>query len=283
MEEKGKGSWVRLSMDDIRKFVMPDGKFSRKKEVIARKLQKAMALSLKENGFSVIFDDTNLNPKTLNRVKVFAEENGFKFEVKNFCKDITKEDVCEFMIRDDRREKRVGGSVIYKMSFQYFPEIYKEDKFVVCDIDGTVANVDHRLHYVKGEEKDWKGFFSEMADDELIESTVYKLIEYKKQGYPTIFVSARPEEYRKVTENWLLDKLFLYRSKNNFKNPIKIAGLIMRETGDRRDDTETKSDIYEKYLKNLNIETVIDDRPKVVRMWESKGLNVINVGSGKEF
>ena len=34
-------------------------------------------------------------------------------------------------------------------------------KIVICDIDGTIANNDHRQHYLEGK-KDWEGFFSEL-------------------------------------------------------------------------------------------------------------------------
>ena len=33
---------------------------------------------------------------------------------------------------------------------------------VICDIDGTLADVQHRLHHLEGDPKDWDGFFAEM-------------------------------------------------------------------------------------------------------------------------
>ena len=32
----------------------------------------------------------------------------------------------------------------------------KEHKLIICDIDGTIANIEHRLHYIKGQKKDWE-------------------------------------------------------------------------------------------------------------------------------
>ena len=32
-----------------------------------------------------------------------------------------------------------------------------EKKIVICDIDGTIANNDHRQHFLEGK-KDWDGF-----------------------------------------------------------------------------------------------------------------------------
>ena len=28
----------------------------------------------------------------------------------------------------------------------------------ICDIDGTLMNIDHRRHFVEGDKKDWKSF-----------------------------------------------------------------------------------------------------------------------------
>ena len=43
-------------------------------------------------------------------------------------------------------------------------------KSSVCifDIDGTLANCDHRLHYVKNKPKNWDAFYSECMDDHVI-------------------------------------------------------------------------------------------------------------------
>tara|TARA_Y200000002_G_C22620649_1_gene638014 strand:+ start:1254 stop:1370 length:117 start_codon:yes stop_codon:yes gene_type:complete len=36
-----------------------------------------------------------------------------------------------------------------------------EKKIVICDIDGTIANNDHRQYFLEGK-KDWDGFFSSL-------------------------------------------------------------------------------------------------------------------------
>lgn len=37
--------------------------------------------------------------------------------------------------------------------------------FVVFDLDGTLADGDHRLHHITGETKDWRAFFAACGDD----------------------------------------------------------------------------------------------------------------------
>jgi len=84
-------------------------------------------------------------------------------------------------------------------------------------------------------------------------------------------VTGRPEEYRQQTLEWLS----YYR--------IPFETLYMRESGDRRPDDVVKQEILDLCFKKDNIELVIDDRPRVVRMWQSNGLKVLDVGDGVEF
>ena len=37
--------------------------------------------------------------------------------------------------------------------------------FIIVDIDGTIADCSHRLHYIKGEKKDWNSFFKAAGKD----------------------------------------------------------------------------------------------------------------------
>jgi hypothetical protein len=40
-----------------------------------------------------------------------------------------------------------------------------ERNVVLVDMDGTLANVSHRLHWVRGGKKNWNKFFREMHKD----------------------------------------------------------------------------------------------------------------------
>ena len=45
-----------------------------------------------------------------------------------------------------------------------------------------------------------------------------------------------------------------------------------------------KKGMFDKHIKNkYNVFVIVDDRPRVVRMWHSLGLPVFNVGDGREF
>ena len=66
---------------------------------------------------------------------------------------------------------------------------------ILCDIDGTVANNEHRQHYLKNK-KDWKSFFDEMVNDIPIHDVINKIIEEKNEGKQIVFITGRPESYR---------------------------------------------------------------------------------------
>ena len=42
-------------------------------------------------------------------------------------------------------------------------------EFVIVDIDGTVADLRHRLHFIQGEKKDWDAFYSHAGEDSPIQ------------------------------------------------------------------------------------------------------------------
>lgn len=149
-------------------------------------------------------------------------------------------------------------------------------KIIVCDIDGTVADLTHRLHLIRNEEgtKDWKKFF-ELCFLDKPRKDIIQEVKCDAQGNEAalIFVSGRSDVARKDTEEWV-KKAFGY-----LHTPI----ILMRREKDKRPDTIVKKNIYNKYLKHYNIHRVYDDRPSVIRMWQEEGLEVKDCGNGKEF
>lgn len=182
----------------------------------------------------------------------------------------TSLEVC--LQRDSEREKSVGEYVIKNTARRYrmFPNKKKD---VLVDLDGTLADISHRLHFVQKEPKDWKSFFEAIPGDSVRKEVIDMIDPYTKT-HNIIIVSARPETYRDETVSWLY---------NNYLNELPFETVIMRSEGDRREDSEVKKDILNKYFDKENIECVFDDRPRVIRMWQEQGLKVIDVGKGIEF
>lgn len=139
---------------------------------------------------------------------------------------------------------------------------------VIFDIDGTLADCEHRRKHLPH----WGKFFADMHLDPVIEPVAYlaRLIydhdvllkEYTgKRGEAVLVVSARPDDYRQATENWLAS------------NGITYDKLYMRPAGDYRKDAIVKREILQEILDDgFEPFLVIDDRPEVVDMWREYGL-----------
>lgn len=135
------------------------------------------------------------------------------------------------------------------------------DKAIICDLDSTLTDVEHRVHFVKGEEIDWKSFSDAMVDDTLNEWCFEIISTMRKSGYKIIFVSGRGEKYRKVTEDWLK------------KFNVEYDHLFLRARKDYREDPEIKKEIYLNNIKDkYEVLFVMDDRKSVVEMWRNIGL-----------
>jgi len=268
-EMVAQGNWLRVNRDLLREM-LHFGKWSGKNEDLVVATEKGIASAALESGISVVVDDCNLNPKNQTMWHDIAHSKSVSFEIEDIDTDVG---VC--LNNDRNREKRVGDHVIVNMALQYGRFSIPEKGFVLCDLDGTLFDITHRLHYAKGESKDWGKFFEGIKDDVIRNETVDMLLTYEEQGHKIIFVSARPERYREATEIKILEA---------FKGYEIGETLIMRGDNDKRDDVDVKRDFFGKYFAGkYPIHCVIDDRPKVIRMWREIGLEVIDVGEGVEF
>ena len=138
-------------------------------------------------------------------------------------------------------------------------------KFVLFDIDGTLADNSHRQHFLMSSPKRWDEFFDEMVGDVPNNAlvTLYNTL-YQSKSYEMVLVTARPEKHRAVTERWLAG------------HSLKWNRLVMRRDGDCRRDAETKQDMLREITNSLNeIAFVVDDRTQTVQMWRSLGLTCL--------
>lgn len=275
------GNYVRINRDDLREM-LHNNKWSFKNEDITMAIQKAAVETALRKGKSVIVDDTNLGKYHLDRWSNIARECDATFEVKKF--DSTN--IAQLIARDDFDEvSRRGAHVIVRLALENGFISFPDDSVVVCDLDGTLCDIEHRRHFVRDGNKDWNSFFAGTMDDTLRKEVHDMLVKFHKiDGKKIIFVSARPEKCRFDTEAWLfMNGYSLSYRLDPEDNEMRYEALLMRPDSDTRDDTIIKQEILDKYLRKESIHKVIDDRPKVVRMWESNGLDVINVGDGTEF
>jgi hydroxymethylpyrimidine pyrophosphatase-like HAD family hydrolase len=141
---------------------------------------------------------------------------------------------------------------------------------VVVDIDGTLADITHRRHHIEGRRKKWGKFFKEMDRDLPIPEVAAK-VRALSRDHTIILVTGRPDDYREVTEQWLK------------QHKIPYQQLYMRKAGDFRPDDIVKQEILDRHLDKEEIKLVIEDRPRVIRMWRRNGLEVEDAGDGLEF
>lgn len=132
---------------------------------------------------------------------------------------------------------------------------------IICDIDGTLANIQHRLHWIATKPKNWKAFFDGMVDDEPITPVIDLLRLFNMKTATIIYVSGRPDSHRSETQSWL---------RRNF---LPGGPVYMRKAGDYRPDDLVKEEILNQIKTDGFFPVLaIDDRPRVCRMWRRNGL-----------
>jgi hypothetical protein len=143
----------------------------------------------------------------------------------------------------------------------------------VFDIDGTLANIEHRLHYVRGNKKNWKNFFEEIPNDVPIQPLVELVqILINASDKAVLIVTGRPETTRHDTVEWL---------KNNQIEMKFNEHLYMRKEGDLRSDHVVKREILIRIRDNgFEPVLVFDDRKTIVDMWREEGIRVAQVAPG---
>lgn len=136
---------------------------------------------------------------------------------------------------------------------------------IIVDIDGTLAHLNGRSPY------DPTKYMTDTVDEVVRELTWL----YGAQDYSIIICSGRDETYRDVTEKWLQ------------YNNIYYDELFMRDAalknkqGNKLEDSLVKKKIYLEQIKpKYDICLVVDDRNRVVEMWRSMGLKVLQVADG---
>jgi predicted kinase len=268
---KASGNMVRVNKDLLRTMLHFDKWNGKNEDLTSTAAREVVAAMLRHR--SVVVDDTNLNPGVMASWKAFAQVHATSHEVLDMT-DVSVETCVERDLeRSKRGERSVGYSVIRNMALRYGLQRFDPSQVVLCDLDGTIADITHRLHYVKGDGvKDWKGFFEAITLDSPRESVCEQLAAFRAAGKTIIIVSARPDTYGVETRHWLA------------RYEIPHWTIIMRSRHDHRQDVEVKADLLKTFFPDQSvIHAVVDDRPSVIRMWREQGLNVIDVGAGVEF
>ena len=150
----------------------------------------------------------------------------------------------------------------------------------IFDLDGTLSDTTHRLHYIQGPKKDWDNFFSSSRYDPPIPAGI-AAIKALKAGKAEVWVwTGRIESTFIDTVRWLNAHAEL---DIPFWSPMrKEQSLRMRGLKDHRPDHELKKNWLTKLdpEHRLRLAAVFEDRQQVVDMWRAEGVPCFQVAPG---
>lgn len=140
-------------------------------------------------------------------------------------------------------------------------------KVAVFDLDDTLADINHRLHFVQNGNKEWDKFYAACPAD----GPKHDIIELARMcqdaGHQIIISSGRSENVRQQTEKWLDDHVVPYHK------------LLMRPNSCFTPDNALKKAWLDGgvFGPKENILFVVEDRDKMVQMWRQQGLTCLQV------
>ena len=142
--------------------------------------------------------------------------------------------------------------------------------FVVFDLDGTIANVDHRTHYVRNGNRQWGKFFAECVNDTPYQDVIDILRFLVSNGARVEIWSGRSAEVEWETVDWLDRYIGVIPLPDG--REISASKLLkhMRPVNDYTPDTELKRRWL--HACDQRPDFVFDDRRSVVDMWREEGL-----------
>lgn len=133
---------------------------------------------------------------------------------------------------------------------------------VIFDLDGTLADIDHRLHFVKDGNKDWDGFYKACVDDKPKAAIIELALMCDDAGHEIIISSGRSENVRAETESWLAKHGVVYKALLMRPNGSFVPDQIIKKLWLDQGALGPKEDIL----------FVVEDRDSMVKMWREQGL-----------
>jgi FMN phosphatase YigB (HAD superfamily) len=131
---------------------------------------------------------------------------------------------------------------------------------VLFDIDNTLADMDHRLHYMERETVDWDEFEDQCIYDQPIMSTIIAAQALRALGKQVWCWTGRRERIRSQTEVWLRN------------NGVPFEQLLMKPTSE-----ETPTELLKlRWLQQGPVPSdrvicAYDDDPQVVKVLREQG------------
>jgi hypothetical protein len=148
----------------------------------------------------------------------------------------------------------------------------------LVDIDGTVADCQHRMPFIKSKPKNYNAFYKACSLDTPMRAMTALVASLDAAGHRIVFCTGRPEKTRQDTVLWLIGHVF-----SGMRAPEQIV-LYMREDADYRQDTLVKAELLDRIIADgYNPAMAFDDRPRVCDMWKERGILVARIGDMEHF
>lgn len=145
---------------------------------------------------------------------------------------------------------------------------------VIFDLDGTLADLTHRRHFVATKPKNWPAFFAGVERDTVIEP-IAMIARSFALANRVIICSGRPDNLREVTEMWLTKHVW------GAQRWLHHSGLYMRKAKDFRADDIVKEELLDRIIDDgFHPQLAFDDRSRVVAMWRRRGIRCAQVDEG---
>jgi hypothetical protein len=140
----------------------------------------------------------------------------------------------------------------------------EQPPYATVDLDGVVADVRHRLHFIWQRPKNWAAFFAAAVDDPVLPEGRAVVDELAARGYELVWLTGRPERCRADTLGWLRE------------HDLPAGRLLMRREGDRRPSRLAKLDILRGLARRRPVAVAVDDDAEVVQAMREAGFEVLH-------
>lgn len=144
----------------------------------------------------------------------------------------------------------------------------------IFDLDGTLAFIEHRRHFIANDNPDWGAFNRACVDDEPNMPVIRMFRVLIAAGHDVLIWTGRSESVRPETLRWLND---------NVQRGLNFNGMLTMRP---EDDTQPDDSLKVQWLRAMpaalraTLVGVFDDRDSVVRMWRSEGVTCFQVADG---
>lgn len=280
------GVWKRSNKDDLR-ALLDNGVWSGPNEKFVLKVRDAIITEALDSGLNCLIDDTNLAQRHETRIRQLVQNwltynPGQQAQVVVKFFDVPLE---ECIARDGQRTNPVGEKVIRQTYEQFLkdksgptaasekaapvrqkhrrekpeapPLVEGAPTAIIADLDGTLADFGDRNPYDA----------STCETDKPNLAVLWIVQQAAKNGRKVLLMSGRDGKFKEPTERWLKAV------------GVPYDHLWMRTTGDNRQDSIVKKELYEvNILDKFNVEFVIDDRLQVCSMWYKLGISLFRFG-----